>query len=68
MDIFKSSLATGVFPDNLKIAWVTPIQINNCFEKNNFTLGVFIDLSTAFDTVDHYILSAKLKDIVNHQK
>ena len=36
-------------------------QINNCFEKNHFTLGIFIDLKKAFDTVDHAILIKKLK-------
>ena len=37
-------------------------QINDNFEKNYFTLGVFINLSKAFDTVDHQILISKLKN------
>ena len=37
-------------------------QISKSFEKNLFTLGVFIDLSKAFDTVDHDILLSKLKN------
>ena len=36
-------------------------QINNCFEKNHFTLGIFIDLKKPFDTVDHAILIKKIK-------
>ena len=36
-------------------------QIYEAFEKNEFTLGVFMDLSRTFDTVDHAILLRKLE-------
>ena len=37
-------------------------QINQSFEKNEFTLGVFVDLSKAFSTVEHQILLKKLEE------
>ena len=37
-------------------------QINCSFEKNLYALAIFIDLSKAFDTVDHQILITKLEN------
>ena len=36
-------------------------QIYEAFEKNEYTLGVFIDLSKAFDTVDNSVILRKLE-------
>ena len=37
-------------------------QINCSFEKNLYTLGIFIDLAKVFDAVDHKVLIIKLEN------
>ena len=35
-------------------------KISSSIEKNEYTIGIFIDLAKAFDTVNHDILLNKL--------
>ena len=39
---------------------LTTKEIYESFDNKKFTLGVFVDLSKAFDTVNHEILISKL--------
>ena len=36
-------------------------QIKEAFSQGEYALGIFIDISKAFDTVKHYTLLEKLK-------
>lgn len=36
-------------------------KISSVIERNEFTIGIFLDLSKAFDTVNHNILFAKIQ-------
>ena len=53
------SFQTGHSTDHAIIQLVEQIYEN--FEENKYTLGVFIDLAKAFDTIDHKILLRKME-------
>ena len=42
-------------------SWKSQIKIFDSFESNEHTIGIFIDLKRAFDTVNHSILLDKLQ-------
>ena len=47
-------LQKGYFPEHEVLKIVE--QINQWFRRNEFTLGIFVDLCKAFDIGDHEIL------------
>ena len=52
-------LQNGQLTDHAVVQLVD--QIIESFENKKYTLGVFIDLSKAFDTADHSIILKKFK-------
>ena len=54
--LYRKQLGFQEDPSTKHVIMQLVDQINCSFEKNLYTLGILIDLSKAFDTVDHKIL------------
>ena len=42
-------------------------EITKALDKENYAISIFLDLSRAFDTVNHYILLSKLDVYGNYE-
>ena len=60
-DDMKSSKRRVTFLSSIIIIIQLYDKLSDAIDKGNVTLGLFIDLSKAFDTVNHDILLAKLE-------
>lgn len=45
----------------LSLPSLTPCKISDAIDDNKISLGIFFDMSKAFDAVDHFVLITKLE-------
>ena len=59
--LYKKQLGFQTYHSTEHATLLLVNQLYQSFDESKFTLGIFIDLSKAFDTVDHKILTKKLE-------